>query len=85
MRLVSLVALALSPIVLGTPVDSADDGRLAPAAMQTPSTVQLRVTADSLDCHSKPCIDSRVIKTYPKGKLVTGTCWTKGETIGLSP
>ena len=86
MKLATLIALALLPIALGTPVsndtsvtDKPHDGGDVDAA----STEKWRVTAHSLACNAKSSSgsDSKTKLWYQHGDIITAECWVTGETV----
>ena len=83
MKLVALVALALLPIALGTPVsDSASDARRrAPDDTETAQTAKFRVTAHELNCRSQPNTDGKILRVYYNGDVLTIPCYEHGESV----
>ena len=87
MKPVALVALALLPIALGIPVadDTSATGKPGDNnATDVASTSEWRVTAPTLDCHSRPN-GGRIIRRYYQGQLITAICWTTGDPVYGNP
>ena len=77
MKLATLIALALLPIALGTPVPN--DTSVA----DSQGLALWRVTAHLLNCRARPDSKStsKIIKVYKNGEIITSPCWVEGETV----
>ena len=81
MKIFALVALALLPVALGTPIIN-DTG----TATEKPApdfSAEYLVTGDpSLMCRTQPNTWAGIpVRQYPYGSVVTATCWSAGEFI----
>ena len=87
MKLATLIALALLPIALGTPIsnDTSVTDKLGDGATDAASTSKWRVTASSLACHTKPSSDSPIKRWYRNGDIITAECWVTGEVVHGNP
>ena len=89
MKLATLIALALLPIALGTPVsnDTSVTDKLGDGATDAASTSKWRVTASSLACNAKSSSgsDSKTKLWYHKGNIITAECWVTGEVVHGNP
>ena len=82
MKLVALVALALLPVTLGTPVSDSTSvaGKLASDA-QAAATAKFRVTTGGSKCRTGPSPTATPLYQYPVGTVITVTCWTTGPAV----
>ena len=89
MKLVGLVGLALLPFALSIPVadDTSATGKPGDSnSTDVASTSQWRVTnPGGAYCYLGLNALTKRVRRYPRGSIITATCWTTSEIINGNP